>query len=145
MVVRKDMVTDLTESQLQGAVRKILALHKIDYKLVEDGYYSIKMTCKTGYSWGIIAEVMWDEPRNDQMELMIECRGNPEAPSSASVQKENADKYIRQLSGLITKYGKPESGRSSTHSKRKRGYLALVFFLVMGLAAISFFLYVKRT
>jgi len=90
--------------RIKDAVNAIVAVHKNDYKLEDTGNNSMRLSCRTGYSWGTIAEFIWDSAAEDQLEMSIECKPNAEVFLTHQLQKEYQEKYLSNLHDLFIKY-----------------------------------------
>jgi hypothetical protein len=103
-MLRKEFTTHHTLQRISDAVNAIVAVHKNDYKLEQSGTGAIMLLCRTGYSWGTIAEFMWEGNTESQLEMMIECRPNPDVFLTHQLQKEYEEKYMENLFKLFTAY-----------------------------------------
>ena len=119
-MLRKEFVTsNQTLRRITDAVNAIISVHKDDYRLEDSGHGSIKLLCRTGYSWGTIAEIIWGSaPTESQLDMIIECRPNPEVFLTHQLQKEYEEKYLSQLHELFLKY----IDKIPVIRKQKNGY-----------------------
>ena len=102
MVKRELNRTHLSLSQVCNAIYAIATYHPRDFKLEKQDGLSIRILCRTGYSWGTIADFLFDN--EGQHPVTLECKPNPASPPTSQIQKEYEEKYIDQLSQLYNKY-----------------------------------------
>lgn len=101
-MLRKEFTTPHTIQRIKDAVTAIVTVHKNDYNLEQSNTGSILLLCRTGYSWGTIAEFIWGGTIESQLEILIECRPNPDVFLTHQLQKEYEEKYIGNLYKLFT-------------------------------------------
>ena len=149
MVKTEYTSTNYTIEQINNAVNTILTRHDNDYKLHESNTGSIKLLCRTGYGWNNIAEFKWNQEK-DHLDIIIECKPNPNAPSVRQIQQEYAEKYLLQLSTLFVKYAdkspllKNSANRYKIVFKKRMGLiLSSVIIVVVILVIIMYYEYLR--
>lgn len=103
MVKKEYNNTNYSVKQIERAIDMILADHKSDFKL--EGYYTdaALIRCRNGYSWNLLAEIMWDKVDTGHNDIVIECR-NDEDPAAVKLQPVDIQKHMDHIDSLFMKY-----------------------------------------
>jgi hypothetical protein len=139
-MLRKEFVTsNYALQRITDAINAIITHNKNDYRLEENGSNTIRLFCRTRYTWGTIAEIVWSSVSEEsQLDMVNECRPNPEVFLTHQLQKVDEEKYLYQLHELFLKYiekipviRKQKNGYRINFKKRLGFILSTAFIAVI--------------
>lgn len=144
MVKKEYTNTGYTVKQIYRAVDTMLADHKADYKLQEDFTDAVLIKCRNGYSWNVLAEIMWDKVDGGHNDLIIECRNDEHDATAVKVQQDDLEKHLRNVDGLFMKYIRmpepPPPPVVKRNFSKARNMLLAALIVVAALGGIIFYL-----
>lgn len=141
-MLRKEFTTRHNLQRISDAVNAIITVHKNDYRLEDNDTGSIRLLCRTGYTWGTIAEFLWNGSNDNQLEMVIECRPNPDVAVTHQLQKEYEEKYLERLYRLFTEYTdklpmiRKEINIYKLNFKKRPGSILSIAFMAVLIALI---------